>query len=118
MQISFASHANFIRLTYFRRILRASILRQARIMMVEISGLSKTFRGGFQALHSINLSFKPGEMVALIGASGSGKSTLLRHISGLMPSDAGVSQIRVGDRTVQRNGAIIRGVRAVRADVG
>jgi phosphonate transport system ATP-binding protein len=87
-------------------------------MMIEISGLSKTFKGGFQALDRISLSVQRGEMVALIGASGSGKSTLLRHISGLMPGNGVSSQVKVGGRLVQRNGSIERDVRAVRADVG
>lgn len=86
--------------------------------MIEISGLSKTFRGGHQALEHIDLSFAPGEMVALIGASGSGKSTLLRHVSGLMAADTTANHIKVGDKTVQRNGIIGRGIRSVRAEVG
>jgi phosphonate transport system ATP-binding protein len=86
-------------------------------MAIEISRLSKTFKGGFQALDRVSLDIAAGEMVALIGASGSGKSTLLRHIAGLMPADGSASHIKVGERLVQRNGRIARDVRSIRADV-
>jgi ABC-type multidrug transport system ATPase subunit len=49
--------------------------------------LSKTY-DGIAALDALDLSVRPGELVALAGANGAGKSTLLRLAAGLLdPSD-------------------------------
>jgi ABC-type polysaccharide/polyol phosphate transport system ATPase subunit len=47
-------------------------------------------------IRDVNLTFGPGESVALIGPSGSGKTTLLRVIAGVLPADAG--NLRVNGR--------------------
>jgi len=41
-----------------------------------------TYYGRIQALHNVDLSIEPGEIVTLIGANGAGKSTLLMTICG------------------------------------
>lgn len=50
---------------------------------IRMQSINKTFPDGTEALRSINLEVKDGEMMALVGPSGCGKTTLLRIISGL-----------------------------------
>lgn len=56
--------------------------------MLKLNNLSVHY-GGIQALKTISLQVKQGEIVALIGANGSGKTTTLRSISGLERKSAG-----------------------------
>ena len=60
--------------------------------MIEFKHVEKYY-GDFHALKNINLHFKKGEVVVVIGPSGSGKSTMLRCINGL-------EEITKGDLTI------------------
>ncbi len=57
--------------------------------IIEVQDISKTFKGGIQALCSVNLQVQEKEVVVIIGPSGSGKSTLLRSINRLEQIDSG-----------------------------
>lgn len=59
---------------------------------IEIKNLNKQFRidnKDVDILQNINLQFKEGEFISIVGASGCGKSTLLRMISGLESIEQG-----------------------------
>ena len=49
---------------------------------LQLESLS-AFYGKAQALHSVDLSVEPGEIIAIVGANGAGKSTLLDSVMGL-----------------------------------
>jgi putative ABC transport system ATP-binding protein len=53
------------------------------VEMKEIVKVFKTPAGEFTALNRVNVSFYPGEFVAIVGKSGSGKSTLANMITGI-----------------------------------
>ncbi|MES3001477.1 MAG: ABC transporter ATP-binding protein [Pseudomonadota bacterium] len=50
--------------------------------MLKLDNLSISY-GAIQAVRSVSLEVRPGEMVTIIGANGAGKSTLLKGIIGL-----------------------------------
>lgn len=56
---------------------------------VSLTNLTKTFGNLHQAVKSLNLEIKPGELVSLLGESGCGKTTTLRMIAGLVRPNAG-----------------------------
>ena len=68
--------------------------------VVDVSGVSKTFTGGTNALQGIELTIEPGEFVSLIGPSGCGKSTLLRIMGDLIEPSSG--DVVVNGKTARR----------------
>ncbi|MCU0587490.1 MAG: energy-coupling factor ABC transporter ATP-binding protein [Syntrophobacteraceae bacterium] len=57
--------------------------------MISIEDLSHSYPDGTQALKSVSLRVRSGELVLFCGANGSGKTTLLRHLNGLLKPTRG-----------------------------
>ncbi|MDB2553281.1 ABC transporter ATP-binding protein [Gammaproteobacteria bacterium] len=57
--------------------------------ILSIQELSKRYAGGFEALKSVSLDIKAGEIIALLGPNGAGKTTLISTICGLVQPSAG-----------------------------
>ncbi|HEY5308697.1 MAG TPA: ABC transporter ATP-binding protein, partial [Casimicrobiaceae bacterium] len=57
--------------------------------IISVSGLSKTYASGFQALKAVNLDIRRGEIFALLGPNGAGKTTLISAICGIVNPSAG-----------------------------
>jgi ABC-2 type transport system ATP-binding protein len=57
--------------------------------ILEIRGLTKTYKGGFTALNGVDLEIRKGEIFALLGPNGAGKTTLIGAVCGLVRPSAG-----------------------------
>jgi sulfonate transport system ATP-binding protein len=69
-------------------------------LKLELKKVEKSF-GKNKVLKEVNLSIKPGELVAIVGRSGCGKSTLLRLIAGLESVSNGF--VQADEEIVKRN---------------
>src|SRR4051812_9496056 len=78
--------------------------------IIAVSGVSKTYASGFQALKNIDLEIRRGEIFALLGPNGAGKTTLISLICGIVTPTAG--------RVLVDGHDIIRDFRAARALIG
>jgi ABC-2 type transport system ATP-binding protein len=56
---------------------------------ININNLSKIYKNGFNALKSINLNIKKGEIFAMLGPNGAGKTTLISIICGIVKPSSG-----------------------------
>jgi len=57
--------------------------------VISVTGLSKTYASGFEALKAINLDIRDGEIFALLGPNGAGKTTLIGVICGIVTATSG-----------------------------
>ncbi len=78
--------------------------------IIQVRGLTKKYASGFQALRSVDLEIRQGEIFALLGPNGAGKTTLISIICGIVNASEG---------TVTADGLdIIRDYRAARSRIG
>ncbi len=74
--------------------------------IISIADLSKTYASGYQALKSINLDIRKGEIFALLGPNGAGKTTLINIICGIVTASHGA--VRVDGRDIGKDYRIVR----------
>ena len=73
---------------------------------LDIHGLTKTYRGGTQALSGIDLSVRAGDFFALLGPNGAGKTTTIGVLSSLVTPTAG--EVRVFGHDLERERAAVK----------
>ncbi len=78
--------------------------------IISVKGLNKTYASGFQALKSVDLEIRRGEILALLGPNGAGKTTMISIICGIVTPTAGSVMVDGHD--------INREFRAARAKIG
>jgi ABC-2 type transport system ATP-binding protein len=78
--------------------------------MIEISGLTKTYASGLQALKNVSLEIRKGEIFALLGPNGAGKTTLINIVCGIVTPSSGSVRVAGHD--------IVRDYRVTRSKIG
>lgn len=78
--------------------------------IIRISGLTKTYESGQQALKAVDLEIGRGEIFALLGPNGAGKTTLISIVCGIVRPSGGTVTVDGHD--------IITGYRATRSAIG
>jgi ABC-2 type transport system ATP-binding protein len=86
----------------------ASVTAAAPI--IAVTGLTKTYASGLQALKGVDLAIRKGEIFGLLGPNGAGKTTLIHIVCGIVTPTSG---------TVSADGHdVVRDYRAARAKIG
>lgn len=67
--------------------------------VLEISSLTKTYKGGKKAVDSLSLSIEAGDIYGFIGHNGAGKTTTIKCVAGVIDFDSG--DIRVDSHSIK-----------------
>ena len=78
--------------------------------IISVENLCKTYASGYEALKSVNLEIRKGEIFALLGPNGAGKTTLINIVCGIVTPSSG--KVLVGGHD------ILSDYRATRSMIG
>ena len=78
--------------------------------IIDVHGLTKTYKSGFQALKGVDLAIGKGEIFALLGPNGAGKTTLISIVCGIVKASAG--------RVIVDGADVVRDYRRARTAIG
>ena len=78
--------------------------------LITIDNLSKVYDNGFNALKTVNLNIKQGEIIAMLGPNGAGKTTLISIVCGIVKPTSGLITVDGFD--------IIKDYRETRSRIG
>jgi ABC-2 type transport system ATP-binding protein len=78
--------------------------------LLAISGLTKTYASGLQALKRVDLEIHKGEIFGLLGPNGAGKTTLINVVCGIVTPSSGVVTVDGHD--------IVHDYKAARTKIG
>jgi ABC-2 type transport system ATP-binding protein len=84
---------------------------------IEARELSRTFKGGIEAVRGIDLSVSEGEVFGFLGPNGAGKSTTVRMFCTLLPPSGGSASV-AGHDVVADGDAVRRSIGVALQEIG
>jgi len=84
---------------------------------IEARGLSRTFKGGIDAVRSIDLEVPEGELFGFLGPNGAGKSTTIRMLCTLLPPSGGTASV-AGHDVVDQGDDVRRNIGVALQEIG
>ncbi len=98
-----------IQALYYSDVLKKFIGEQEeRPIQLRAENLEFTFPNGKKGLHSLNITSKSGELVAIMGSSGAGKSTLLSVLNGTSPVSDG--KLLLNGKDIYKDARVLEGM--------
>lgn len=92
-------------------------IADSREPVLQMRGVEKVFRNGYQAITPIDLTVERGEIVSIVGPSGCGKTTVLRMAAGLSEVTAGTLTRNVAEQAYVFQDPTLLAWRSVRSNV-
>jgi ABC-2 type transport system ATP-binding protein len=88
-----------------------------KVPAIEVRGLSRTFKGGIEAVRSIDLQVAEGEVFGFLGPNGAGKSTTVRMLCTLLPPTRGSASV-AGHDVVAEGDAVRHSIGVALQEIG